>query len=69
MLHLKPILVPEWPKLAWVACLTEDEQEIQVLHGPMVEVAEEWIAEAVWAAAMVGETWPLLSPELMHGGV
>ncbi|KKM63489.1 hypothetical protein LCGC14_1510920, partial [marine sediment metagenome] len=49
MLHLKPMLVPKWPKLAWVASLTEGEEEIRVLHGPMVEVGEDWLAEAVWA--------------------
>lgn len=51
MLHLKPILVPEWPKLAWVAICANGSEEVKVLHGPMVEVTAYWIAEAVWAGS------------------
>ena len=36
-----------WPKLGWVVRIRGDEAE--VLHGPMVETAEDWAAEAVWA--------------------
>lgn len=43
----RPVI--EWPKLAWVASFAEGSHEIDILHGPMVEVADEWIAEAVWA--------------------
>lgn len=46
---LRPQLVPVWPKLAWVATLRPGQREIQVLHGPMVEAGDGWIAEAVWA--------------------
>ncbi len=46
---LVPRLVPSWPKLAWVARMPEGASIIEVLHGPMVEVGDEWIVEAVWA--------------------
>lgn len=42
-------LVPDWPKLAWVASFERHDDHIHVLHGPMVETAVDWIAEAVWA--------------------
>jgi hypothetical protein len=40
--------LPRWPKLAWVAASREGSGEILVRCGPMVEVREDWIAEAVW---------------------
>lgn len=46
---LVPTLVPKWAKLAWAARFTEGAHVLRVLHGPMVEVGENWIAEAVWA--------------------
>ncbi len=46
---LIPRVVEGWPRLAWVATLQEGRREVQVLHGPMVETADDWIAEAVWA--------------------
>jgi len=49
MMRLKPQLVPDWPKLAWVATFPNRGREITVLHGPMVETADDWIVEAVWA--------------------
>lgn len=49
MMQLKPKVVPNWPKLAWVATFAEGSREIEVLHGPMVEVADDWVVEAVWA--------------------
>ena len=49
MMELKATTVSSWPKLAWVATLTPGSSEIQVLHGPVVEVGDGWIAEAVWA--------------------
>ena len=39
----------QWPKLAWVASIESGCQEMQVLCGPMVEKAEDWVVEAVWA--------------------
>jgi hypothetical protein len=41
--------VAEWPKLAWVAVFPDDAETINVYHGPMVETASDWCAEAVWA--------------------
>jgi len=38
-----------WPKLAWVAVLKNGAQQVNVFHGPMVEVSEDWCVEAVWA--------------------
>jgi len=45
---LEPQLVSQWPKLAWTAVLTPGSEEIRFLHGPRVEVREEWAVEAVW---------------------
>lgn len=42
-------VIPNWPKLAWVASISAKERELTVLHGPMVETTDRWIAEAVWA--------------------
>lgn len=42
-------VVPKWAKLTWVARLAEGTGDLVVLHGPMVEVADDWVAEAVWA--------------------
>lgn len=47
-LSLKPNLLTDWPKLAWVAQYVKNSQVIKVYHGPMVEVSHEWIVEAVW---------------------
>lgn len=38
-----------WPKLAWVASLEDGSDTLNVCHGPMVETADQWIVEAVWA--------------------
>ena len=42
-------LVPTWPLLTWVATIPRGSRTVEVLHGCMVEVADEWIVEAVWA--------------------
>ncbi len=41
-------LVADWPGLAWLATTRAGEPSVQVLHGPGVEVADEWVCEAVW---------------------
>lgn len=46
---LNTLLIPKWPKLAWVAVISEGSTKIDVFHGPMVEIVDEWIVEAVWA--------------------
>lgn len=38
-----------WPKLAWVARIKDGSDTLNVYHGPMVETADQWIVEAVWA--------------------
>ncbi|MCX5676529.1 MAG: hypothetical protein NTX87_16125 [Planctomycetota bacterium] len=48
-MRLSPRLVPGWPKLAWVATFASGNDAVEVLHGPMVETAEDWCVEAVWA--------------------
>ena len=53
-MKLRPQLVPGWPKLAWVATFAEGSPDIHVLHGPRVEVADDWVAEAVWAGDFEG---------------
>ena len=50
-MRLKPRLVPKWPKLAWVASMEIGSEDVQVLHGPMVEVSDNWVVEAVWAGS------------------
>jgi len=47
-MRLIPKLVPQWPKLAWLAPFTKGCQGIDVYHGPMVEVSDKYIVEAVW---------------------
>jgi hypothetical protein len=42
-------LIPRWPKLAWAARFPKGADEVEVLHGPMVETRPEWCVEAVWA--------------------
>jgi len=41
--------VPAWPKLAWVATLTQGADTVVVRHGPCVEPREQWCVEAAWA--------------------
>jgi hypothetical protein len=45
---LAPIPILGWPKLAWVAYIVPGLDEVQVLHGPCVEVRGDWCAEGVW---------------------
>lgn len=48
-MRLLPQCVDGWPKLAWVAEVTHGSDQITVYHGPMVEVSDQWVVEAVWA--------------------
>ncbi|HUU89933.1 MAG TPA: hypothetical protein VM238_01850 [Phycisphaerae bacterium] len=48
-MELIPTSIPRWPKLAWVAELQRGSRQVKVYHGPMVEVANRWVVEAVWA--------------------
>lgn len=41
-------LKSSWPKLAWVAVLSPVSNIGKVLHGPMVEVRENWAIEGIW---------------------
>ena len=45
MMQLDPCLIPDWPKLAWVARFSRGVHEIVVFHGPMVETSSEWLVE------------------------
>jgi hypothetical protein len=54
-MRLSPRLVPGWPKLAWVATFARGDESIEVLHGPMVETAEDW---CVGAPALDSRYWP-----------
>jgi len=42
-------LIPKWPKLAWVAVFANKSVEINLYHGPMMEISDQWAVEAVWA--------------------
>lgn len=41
-------LVPELPKLAWLATLDLPGMRLEVLHGAAVEIGDDWIVEGVW---------------------
>ena len=41
--------IAAWPKLAWVAFFAAGAKTIHVYHGPMVEIAGDWLIEGVWA--------------------
>jgi len=47
-LRLQPVLEPDWPPLAWIACCDRANPVITVRHGPQVETREDWLCEAVW---------------------
>lgn len=49
-MRIIPRAVDGWPKLAWVATVQAGSRDVGVWHGPMVETADHWLAEAVWAA-------------------
>lgn len=40
--------IEEWPKLTWVAHVSSGSHAVTVFHGPMVETAADWCAEAIW---------------------
>ena len=46
--RLETSVVPAWPRLAWLARLRPDEPAVAVLHGAGLEVADDWLCEAVW---------------------
>jgi len=48
MLTLNFKLKMHWPKLAWVCVIHSKKNAAEILHGPMVEVGEKWVVEAVW---------------------
>jgi hypothetical protein len=37
-----------WAGLAWVAKCNHQAEAVGVLHGPMVEMCDEWVVEGVW---------------------
>ncbi len=47
-MNLRPIPVPQWPKLAWLARWRQGSSEVTVRHGTAVETGTDWAAEAVW---------------------
>ncbi|OGR12570.1 MAG: hypothetical protein A2097_11985 [Desulfobacula sp. GWF2_41_7] len=48
MTKLNFILKNSWPKLAWVCRINISEDSAIILHGPAVEIFENWAVEAVW---------------------
>lgn len=52
-MKIVPKLLGDWPKLAWTAAFKKGSSAIEVCHGPMVETAPDWLAEAVWAGDFV----------------
>lgn len=47
-MHLRFHLVPSWAQLAWLADAADSSDEIDIYHGPRVEVRDGWYCEAVW---------------------
>jgi hypothetical protein len=41
-------MIPELPKLAWVASLEMDQGIVSVYHGSAVELGQNWFVEGVW---------------------
>jgi hypothetical protein len=39
---------PSWPRLAWAALCENGSSSISVIHGPAVDLRENWFCEAVW---------------------
>jgi len=50
-MRLRYTLVSDWPPLAWLVRCRPGAPEIDVFHGPRVELAAEWFCEAVWDGA------------------
>ncbi len=48
-MQLCPELINNWPKLAWVCAVAKESGHLHLYHGPCVEIADTFIAEAVWA--------------------
>ncbi len=48
-MRLRCTRIDEWPPLAWLAVANRNDDQVAVLHGPMVEANHEWFCEAVWA--------------------
>ncbi|GAG71084.1 unnamed protein product, partial [marine sediment metagenome] len=46
---LDALIIPAWPKLAWVAHLPPNANAVTLYHGPCMEIGDGWAAEAVWA--------------------
>ncbi len=46
--------VQGWANLAWVATVQPAGDEVQVFHGPLVEVCDDFVAEAVWPGPFRG---------------
>ena len=40
--------VEEWPPLTWLCKCDNDNREIDIYHGKLVETNTEWFGEAVW---------------------
>lgn len=47
-MQLYPQLISEWPKLAWVCMCPKGADKLVLYHGPLMEIASDWCAEAVW---------------------
>ena len=47
-MQLRTAIVPEWPRLAWIAICDRRSDDVMVFVGSGVEVADNWICEAVW---------------------
>lgn len=47
-MNLSFVSVPGWPPLAWLARCELATKAVVVIHGPNVEVADDWFCEAAW---------------------
>lgn len=49
MIRIAYAPIQDWPPLAWLARCDPGSDTVEVFHGPRVETAPDWFAEAVWA--------------------
>lgn len=42
-------LAPTWPRLAWLAEMSDGGSTLHITHGPGIEIGDGWFCEAVWA--------------------
>jgi hypothetical protein len=57
--ELHPRLLEDWPKLIWEASFKPGGHYVNLYHGPLVEITDEWVTEAVWVGGFEGGDFDL----------